>query len=76
MALTKEQLAEIYHADALSDLMVRQSEAINPEPTLCRHFACGRRLTPQEAWYGHFCRDHQPKAEVDCAADVPELLSY
>lgn len=76
MALTKEQLSEIYHADALSDLMVRQSEAINPEATICARFGCGRRLTPQEALYGQHCPDHQPKVQVDCAADVPELVSY
>lgn len=76
MALTKEQLSEAYHAEALLELLERQYTEPDHEATICARFGCGRRLTLLEALYGDCCPDHQPAAVSCWDGDVPALVSY
>jgi len=36
-----------------------------PEPVICKHFGCGKRLFLNEEMFGDYCREHSIKKETD-----------
>jgi hypothetical protein len=36
-----------------------------PEPSVCKHFGCGKRLSPQEQLFGNRCQEHSSKKMLD-----------
>lgn len=35
------------------------------EPEICKHFGCGKHLTPEESRHGDYCMQHLGKKKID-----------
>ena len=48
-------------------------ENSEPEPTVCKHFGCGKTLRSQEMCCGEYCINHQKRETKDIPSGIEEL---